>query len=95
MKHQLITEANCDCIDGTCIACFFVKEGGMKICGVCSGYEETLTTDCPGQLILPAQHDLVVEGKIDFKDGIWIRREEYGSLLSTNMFSVRDNSRSD
>lgn len=43
------------------------------MCTVCNGAEGTLPTECPGRLMSSARQEHIYAGRIDFKDGEWIK----------------------
>ena len=49
-------------------------QGGLRLCLVCGGAEGTLTTECCGRQMTPAEQDAVaVGGELDYCDGGWLR----------------------
>ena len=46
----------------------------LFICAVCKAAEGTLTTDCPGRPVDIYDQDLVYDGTLDFRAGVWYRR---------------------
>lgn len=47
--------------------------GGLFACTLCGGLEGSVPTHCPKTRMLDPVSDLVYKGKLDFKDGKWIR----------------------
>jgi hypothetical protein len=47
-------------------------DGALFECSVCHATEGTLTTDCPGMVMVSKLQDAVMEGRLDYKDGFWI-----------------------
>ena len=48
----------------------------LFICTICNGAESSLPTDCPGRKMTGEEEEMVQQGRLDFKDGVWIRRGE-------------------
>lgn len=48
-------------------------DGGLFSCTVCNGFEGTLTTECCGHKLHQAVLDAIYAGKIDYKNGKWIK----------------------
>ncbi len=67
MKHTLYK-----CVDCQKPHCQFC-DGGLAFCTVCKGAEATLTSTCTGAPLSEDQGRLVQSGKLDFKDGKWVR----------------------
>lgn len=44
---------------------------GLAQCVVCKGAEGQLPSECPGYTLSPAGKDLILAGKIDYKNGKW------------------------
>lgn len=44
-----------------------------KICDVCGGMDDGLTTDCRGEELDPIMIQMVTNGQADYKNGEWIR----------------------
>ena len=66
MKH---TKYECNCNETGCMFC----DGGLFACTVCGGFEGTLTTECCGHKLHQAVLDAVYAGKIDYKNGRWVK----------------------
>jgi hypothetical protein len=43
-------------------------------CGVCGGFEGTLTKECPGYKVHDLDLDLVYKATLDYQEGRWINR---------------------
>jgi hypothetical protein len=67
MNHTLYK-----CVDCQKAHCQFC-DGGLALCTVCKGAEATLTSTCTGAPLSEDQGRLVQAGKLDFKDGKWVR----------------------
>lgn len=58
----------CDC---TKMYCQF-RDGGLRLCTVCNGFEGTLTSHCPKTRMTEGQEDAVYKkGTLDFYEGTW------------------------
>lgn len=55
---------------GRCMGC------NLFLCDVCGGAEGSLPTHCPGRKMTSEEGDDVYAGKVDFKDGRWIKTGE-------------------
>lgn len=57
-----------DCIADDCEFCI----EGVEACSVCGGSENTLTTHCPQELLLPQTELDIMSARIDYNTGKWI-----------------------
>jgi hypothetical protein len=62
------TNAACD--NGTCVFCKYE----LTACTRCYGLSEggSMTTDCCGEPLTADQSNNVEDGKLDYRDGVWI-----------------------
>lgn len=60
----------CDCGKDSCIPC----RGGLGFCLVCRGAEASMPSHCPKVEMTQEVEGRVLAGKIDFKDGAWIKK---------------------
>lgn len=67
MKHKYIDGCEDQC--GCCNFC------NLNVCEVCGEYEAGLTTDCCGRKVTTEETELILNGKLDFIDGKWVRIE--------------------
>lgn len=49
-------------------------DGGLGWCRVCGGGEAELTKDCPGRKTTGRERELVIQGRLNFVGGRWIRK---------------------
>lgn len=68
MKHIRVRHTNCKV---HCPIC----DGSLFACRICNGAEGTLTTECPGTIINEEKQNLIYNGKLDFINGKWIKKE--------------------
>ena len=66
MEHVQAKCTNPDC-GGTCPACT------LAVCDVCGLFEGAQTTECPCVAVSGEQVQQVYEGKIDFRNGKWVK----------------------
>lgn len=68
MKHVFKAPEDCNCHQyengQSCPVC----DGGLSICKVCSLFEGSLTTDCPGEYA-GDKADAIYAGNLDFREG--------------------------
>ena len=67
MKHKYIKHENCT--HPHCPIC----EGGLAVCEICGCGEGELPTECPGFKCSSLLRDSIYRGKIDFKNGTWMK----------------------
>lgn len=48
-----------------------VADGGLAVCRVCTCFEGSLATECPGVQVGAEQQDRIYAGQVDFKNGGW------------------------
>lgn len=69
-EHVYLDGKSCNCKkEGNCMIC----DGGLAICKICGLYEGSLTTECPSYDCYKDKSDDVYAGKIDFRDGKWVK----------------------
>lgn len=68
MKHTLLEHTNCT--KEHCPYC----DGGLAYCTVCRCGEAELTTDCIGYEASDYLRNLVMQGSLDFKGELWIKK---------------------
>lgn len=54
---------------------------GCSYCGVCEGFEGSLTTECPGEKVTARVSERVYAGALDFVDGRWVQHEVRGLVI--------------
>lgn len=66
VKHVRLEcdDPHCDGI--SCNTC------NLFICAVCGCAEATLPTECPGVEVAPNVQDDIMQGKVDYKAGMWV-----------------------
>jgi hypothetical protein len=85
--REHVRKTGCKC--GTCRECV------CFVCAVCECYEGSLTTECPGEPVGFATQNLIyTEGKLDFRDGQWVRgknpaNQELDKIRERNRNSVK------
>ena len=71
MKH---IEWKCTLGYEKCDRCNYDSHSELFICSVCECFEGTLPSHCPGHKVPDDLQDLIYKGKMDFKDGKWIKK---------------------
>jgi hypothetical protein len=66
-QHTWVEHENCK--KPYCEIC----EGGLSICSICGLIEGSLTTECPGYRCWTEKGDDIYAGKIDFRNGQWVK----------------------
>lgn len=58
------------CEDENCNVC----RGGLSLCTICGGAEESMPTECSGRDMTGDEQDEVYAGKLDFINDKWISK---------------------
>lgn len=70
-----------------------VNDDGLSWCAVCGGAEDTLPTECPGELMDAIQAEDVIAGRIDFVYGQWLDRSKWSTGPYPVWYGVLDTHR--
>ena len=88
-KHVILDR----CDDQFCVGCNICN---LAVCKICSLYEGSLTTDCPGEEAFAEYNDAIYAGEIDYREGEgwvkklnptnyeWLRHEAYNRAKNRN-----------
>lgn len=72
-EHQFFTEKEALQTAGEDSALYRnVGRGGLAVCKVCSCFEGSLASECPGEKVAFNQQDRIYRREIDFVGGQWV-----------------------